>query len=166
MMIGNQMPPERRNLMGTWMLRICKSSDFQNPKLARSLVYLVVSLSLPPNDLTVSQDMASELLKVIGTETSKPLDVSGTYPFINKTNSAAIASSILQPVESNIIDMDWIIIKLKTYSTAAQKGISFDSNGKAGPGLALEGTLYSRMEAVVKILSYFVVMNLKGTLML
>ncbi|KAL3505710.1 hypothetical protein ACH5RR_031092 [Cinchona calisaya] len=167
LMIGNQMPGERRTLIGIRMLQICKSSNLRNPKFARSLVSLVVSLSLPPNDFTVSHDMASELLKVFGLQkadesgTLKFLDVSDLFPLINRTTCDAIASFLLQLVESNTIEMNWIITKLKAYSSAAQKGVSLDPNGKVGPGLALEETFYSRMEAVVKLLSYFVLMNLK-----
>ncbi|XP_027115991.1 uncharacterized protein [Coffea arabica] len=160
MIIGNQLPAERRNLVGAWILHICKSIDLRNPKLARSWVYLVVSLSLPPNDLTVSQEMASELLKVLRLGKSDP-DLSETFHVINKTTCAAIASSILQIVESNIVDMDWIITKLKTYSSATQKGVSLEPDKSLGPGLVLEETLYCRVEAIIKVLSNFVLMNLK-----
>lgn len=160
MIIGNQLPAERRNLVGAWILHICKSSDLRNPKLARSWISLVVSLSLPPNDLTLSQEMASELLKVFRSGKSDP-DLSETFHVINKTTCAAIASSILQLVESNIVDMDWIITKLKTYSTATKKGVSLERNKNLEPRVALEETLYSRVEAIVKVLSNFVLLNLK-----
>ncbi|CAI9118850.1 OLC1v1020477C2 [Oldenlandia corymbosa var. corymbosa] len=161
MMIGNQIPADCQGLVGAWILRICKISHLQNSKVARSLVSLVVSLSLPPNDLIISEDLASELLKVVGSEATEPEDVSEKFHVLNKATHAAIASSILQLLESNITDMDSIINKLIAYSTAARKGVSLDPNRKIGPRLALEESLYSRMQAVVKVLSYFVLMNLK-----
>ncbi|KAG8369921.1 hypothetical protein BUALT_Bualt14G0063600 [Buddleja alternifolia] len=163
LMIGNKLPEERRNLVGIWSTRICKSHHVTNSKVAKSLVFIAVSLSSPPSDLVIAQNMAEGLLKVVGSEGTDALDVSETFPVINKSTDAAIASTILQLVESNILDMDWITIRLKTYYMATQKGISFNQIGKMTPELAVEELLYSRAEAVVKVLSFFVAMNLKDT---
>ncbi|KAA8548947.1 hypothetical protein F0562_000631 [Nyssa sinensis] len=161
MMIGNKLPYERRNFLGAWAVRLCKSSDVANSKVAKNVVMIAICLS-SPNDLVVAQDMAAEVLKVMGSvRSSSKLEMSETYPVINHSSNTAIASSILQLLESVFIDMDWVTMKLKTYSAVAQKGISLDQNGELAPGLALEETLYSRAEAVVKVLSSFVVMNLK-----
>ncbi|KAK6161092.1 hypothetical protein DH2020_004473 [Rehmannia glutinosa] len=162
LMIGNKMPEERRNLVGSWANRICKSSNVSNSKVAKCLVFIAVTLSSAPADLVISQNMAAELLQVVGSDGTNPLDISETFPVINKSTSAAIVSTILQSVESTIVDMDWIMMKLKSYYTVTQKGISFNQSGKVTSELTLEETLYSRAEAVVKVLSYFVAMNLKG----
>lgn len=160
--MGNNLPKERRSSLGAWALHICKSSDIANSKIARSVFYLVLSLSPPPNDLVIAQDMATELLKVMGSEGSTPLTKSETYPLINHSTKLVIASSMLQMIESFVVDMDWFTAKLKTYSAATRKGILLGQNGEQAPGLALEETLQSRAEAVVKVLSSFFLMNLKG----
>ncbi|GFQ03410.1 fanconi anemia group i protein [Phtheirospermum japonicum] len=162
-MIGNKLPEERRNLVGSWATRICKSSNISNSKVAKCLVFIAVTLSSPTTDLAISENMSTELLKVVGSENIDPLDKSETFPVINKSTSSAIASTILQLVESTIADMDWISTRLKTYYTVIQKGISFNQSGKIASELALEETLFSRAEAVVKVLAYFVDMNLKDT---
>lgn len=162
MMICKQIAAQQRSLVGGWILNICKTSNVQNPKVARLLVSLAVSSPIPPNDLTVAQELASELLKFGGSETSNELDISEAFKIVNKSTCAAIASAILQLVESNIVGMDWIIMKLKNYSTLNQKGISINQNCEVAPGLALEEALYSRAEAIVKVLSSFVLMDLKG----
>ncbi|KAL2229745.1 UNVERIFIED_CONTAM: Fanconi anemia group I protein [Sesamum indicum] len=161
LMIGNKLPEERRNLVGSWVTRICKSSHVSNSKVAKSLVFAAVTLSSPPADLDVAQNMAAELRRVVGSEDTDPLDTSETFPVINKSTDAAIASTILQSVESTVVDMDLITRRLKTYYMATQKGVSFNQMRKVAPELAMEEMLYSRAEAVVKVLSYFVAMNLK-----
>ncbi|KAL0376430.1 UNVERIFIED_CONTAM: Fanconi anemia group I protein [Sesamum calycinum] len=123
LMIGNKLPEERRNLVGSCVTRICKSSHVSNSKVAKSLVLAAVTLSSPPADLDVAQNMAAELLRVVGSEDTDPLDISETFPVINKLTDAAIVSTILQ--------------------------------------ISHEEMLYSRAEAVVKVLSYIVAMNLK-----
>ncbi|KAL0348653.1 UNVERIFIED_CONTAM: Fanconi anemia group I protein [Sesamum angustifolium] len=137
LMIGNKLPEERRNLVGSWVTRICKSSHVSNSKVAKSLVLAAVTLSSPPADLDVAQNMAAELLRVVGSEDTDPLDISETFPVINKLTDAAIVSTILQKV------------------------FLFNQMRKVAPELAMEEMLYSRAEAVVKVLSYIVAMNLK-----
>lgn len=166
-MIGNKLPSERRNFLGTWAIRTCKSSDISNSKIAKSVVSLALELTSPPNDLVVAQEMAPELFKVIGIleipPTQQPLKKSEIYCVINDSTKAAVASSILQLIESIIVDMDWVIVKLKNCSTATQKPLLHDENREQeDPCLALEEVLDSRAEAVVKVLSSFWVMNLEG----
>ena len=122
MMIGSKLPCERRNIIGAWAIQIHKSSTMSNAKVAKSVVSLSLYLSSPPNDLVVAQDMAMELLKVIGSETKDPLKMSETYPVINQSTQTAIASALLQLIESIVADMDWIIRKLKTIVAAIQRG--------------------------------------------
>lgn len=163
LMIGKKLPEERRNLVGSWATQLCRRSDASNSKVAKCLVFTAVTLSSPLEDLVIAENMAAELVQVVGSEGTDPVDISETFPVINKSTSAAISTTILQLVESSVADMDWITIRLKTYNTATQKGISLNQTGKVPLELAVEEILYSRAEAVVKILSHFVAMNLKGT---
>lgn len=162
LMIGQKLPVERRNLVGFWATQICKSSDLSNSKVAKYLVFLALTLTSPPTDLVIAQSMAKELLGVVGSENVGPLNTSEIFPLINKSTAASIASTILQLIESSIVDMEWITIRLKTYYTATQKGISSNQTDRVAPELAVEEMLYSRAEAIVKVLSHFVAMNLKG----
>ncbi|CAA0817513.1 Unknown protein [Striga hermonthica] len=161
LMIGNKLPEERRKLVGSWAMQICKCSHISNSKVAKCLVFMAVTFSSPPADFVNAENLSAELLKVVGSENSDPQDKSEIFPVINKSTAAAIASTILQLVESNVADIDWITIRLKTCYTVFQKGISFNQRGKVDMELALEEALYTRAEAVVKVLAYFVDMNLK-----
>ncbi|KAL8484955.1 hypothetical protein ACS0TY_027311 [Phlomoides rotata] len=161
LMIGKKLPEERRNLVGFWATQICKSCDVSNSKVAKCLVFVAVTLSSPPTDLVIAQSMAEELLQVVGSEKVGPLDISETFHVINKSTRASIASTILQLIESFIVDMEWITVRLKTYHTATQKGVSSNQTGRVAPELAVEEILYSRAEAIVKVLSHFFAMNLK-----
>ncbi|KAJ4968206.1 hypothetical protein NE237_014907 [Protea cynaroides] len=161
LMIGNQLPYKLRNYQGAWAIRICKSNTIMNSKTAKSVVALAICLSSPPYDLIVAQDMTAELLKVIGSGESDPVEKSETYPIINHSTGNTIASSILQLIESVIIDLDWAVRKLKASSAITQRGSCLDQYGEKAPGLILEEALYSRSEALVNLLSFFVVMNLK-----
>ncbi|CAI9771072.1 unnamed protein product [Fraxinus pennsylvanica] len=160
-MIGNKLPEERKNLVAMWAIRICKNSDVSNSKVAKSLVSLAVSLSSPPGDLLVAQEMAAELSKVTGSDDSDLLEKSETFRIINKSTDDAIASILLQLAESTVVDMDWIITRLNTYYTATRKGIPPNQTGIFDSGSVLEETLYSRAEALLKVLSFFVAMTLK-----
>lgn len=151
---------ERSGSFGAWALQICKSSDVANSKIAKSLCTMVLSLSPPPDDLVIAQDTATELLKVMASE-STPLTKSETYPLINQSTKSVLASSMLQMIESLVIDMDWFTAKLKTYSATNYKSIP-GQNGEQAPRLALEETFHLRAEAVVKVLSTFFLMDLKG----
>ncbi|KAH6769676.1 hypothetical protein C2S52_014479 [Perilla frutescens var. hirtella] len=163
LMIGKKLPEERRNLVGSWATQLCRRSHVsKNSKISKCLVSVAVTLSSPPEDLVIAENMAAELLQVVGSEgTDPPVNISESFPVISKSTSAAISTTILQSVESSIADMDWITIRLKTYYTATQKGISLNQTGKMAPELAVEEILYSRAEAVVKVLSHFAAMNLK-----
>lgn len=163
LMIGKKLPEERRNLVGSLATQLCRRSDVSNSKVAKSLVFIAVTLTSPPVDMVIAENMAAELVQVLGSEDTDPVDESETFPIIRKSTSAAISTTILQSVDSSIADMDWIAMRLKTCYMATQKGISFNQTGKEAPELAVEEVFYSRAEAVVKVLSHFVAMNLKGT---
>ncbi|VFQ62248.1 unnamed protein product [Cuscuta campestris] len=153
MMITSTMVGEKKNLIGEWATGICQSTYIRNPEVAKRLVSLVISLTSAPNDLLVVQDMATQLLQVVGSEKAAPLDKSEAYTVINKSTSAAIANSILQFIKSIICDMDSVIGKLRA-CIAAQK-----EDPKV---LALEFSLYARAEATALVLTPFLQMNLKG----
>ncbi|KAJ6355815.1 hypothetical protein OIU78_004027 [Salix suchowensis] len=63
LVIGEQLPRKQRSSHGAWSIHVCKSNVIKNSKAARSVVALAISLSSPPSDLIVAQDMAKELLK-------------------------------------------------------------------------------------------------------
>lgn len=166
MLISNKLPEEQRNLVGNWAKCICKTSKTSNPKAAKSIVSIAILLTSPPNDLIIAEDMATELLKVLGSESERgdsqvTLDA---YSIINRSTSAPLASLILDLVESVIHETEWVIMKLKIYSLPSMRAVLVNQNGEKDTRLALEETLYSRAEAVVKVLSSFVKMNLKGML--
>lgn len=158
------MPEEQRDVVGKLARCICKSRNVTTPKVAKSIINLALSLSSPPNDLIIAQDMAAEVLKVVGREDCDPQETSETYSIMNKSTSAAIASTILQFLESSIADIEWMSIKLKAHSCSYQKGSSSHQSCEKASELVMEESLYSRAEAVVKVASYFVLMNLKGKL--
>ncbi|KAM4126898.1 hypothetical protein ACJW30_02G049000 [Castanea mollissima] len=159
--IGNKLPCKWKNIHGAWAVCVGKRNHIMNSKVVKGIVTVALSLSLPPNDLIVAQDMASELLKVTGSETIGPIEMSESYPVINHSTSAAINSCILQLIEAILVDMDWATKKLKIFSLVTQRSINLNKSGEHAPGLAFEENLYTRAEAVVKVLSFFVLMNLK-----
>ncbi|PRQ39249.1 putative fanconi anemia group I protein [Rosa chinensis] len=163
LMIGGKLPCQLRNSHGAWAISLCKNNEIKNTKVGKSVVTLAISLSSPPNDLAISQDMARELLQVIGSEGDTPEEVSEIYPLINHQTSSAINSCILHIVEAVVVDMDWAIKRLKTFSLVSQKGIHLNQNSEECPELAFEENLYARAEAVVKVLSSFVSMSLNDT---
>ncbi|KAF6165439.1 hypothetical protein GIB67_017921 [Kingdonia uniflora] len=166
LMIGNKLPSKLRNSHGAWAIDICRSNTVKNLKAAKSLVSLAIYLS-SPLDLIISQKMASELVKVLGSEESSPVEKSGNFPVINHSTGSAIASILLELIESVLIDVDWVITKLKGFSTTNHGRIGIDQHSnhvERAPEIMLEEALYSRSEALVNLLSYFAQMSLKGTL--
>ncbi|KAG5632934.1 hypothetical protein H5410_004651 [Solanum commersonii] len=166
MLISNKLPEEQRNLVGNWAKCICKTSKTSNPKAAKSIVSIAILLTSPPNDLVIAEDMAAELLKVVGSELESERGDSqvtlDAYSIINQSTSAPLASLILDLVESVIHETEWVIMKLKIYSLPNMRAVLVNQKAKKDTRLALEETVYSRAEAVVKVLSSFVKMNLKA----
>lgn len=105
----------------------------------------------------MAQGMSKELVKFMGPKSDDLLHVS-EYLLINKSTSTAVASSLLQITGAIIVDMDWAIKKLRT----AQKSPHLNQNGELNFGLAFEENLYSRVKAVVEVLSSFALMSLNG----
>ena len=161
-MIGENMPRELRNSHGAWAIHLCKSKEITDSKVAKSVVTLAISLSFPPNDINISQDIATELLKVMGSETHEPVTASEVYPLLNHSTSNVMSSCMLHLMETFIVDLDWAIKKLKTSSSLIYKSAHFNLNGEHAPGPAFEENLYSRAEAVAKVLASFALMSLKG----
>uniref|UniRef100_M1ASV5 Fanconi anemia group I protein n=1 Tax=Solanum tuberosum TaxID=4113 RepID=M1ASV5_SOLTU len=165
MLISIKLPEEQRNLVGNWAKCICKTSKTSNPKAAKSIVSIAILLTSPPNDLVIAEDMAAELLKVVGSESESERGDSqvtlDAYSIINKSTSAPLASLILDLVESVIHETEWVIMKLKIYSLPNMRAVLVNQKGEKDTRLALEETVYSRAEAVVQVLSSFVKMNLK-----
>ncbi|XVF38742.1 hypothetical protein REPUB_Repub20aG0127800 [Reevesia pubescens] len=157
-MIGHKLPCKWRNSHGAWAIHICKTSNTTNSSIAKSMVRLAISLSSPPTDLLVAQDMLKELLKFMGSNSGDSSQLT-EYLLINQSTTTAIASCLLQITDAVIVDMDWATKKLKTASQVAQK-----SNGEQkNYGLAFEENLYLRVKAVVEVLSSFALMSLKDT---
>ncbi|XP_038709644.1 Fanconi anemia group I protein [Tripterygium wilfordii] len=161
LLIKKTLPDKCGPSHGDWAIGICKNNDIKNSKVARSVVSLAIILSSPPDDFIVAKDMAKELLKITGPERSSQQEASVAYPLINQSTSTATSSCILQLVEAVLGDMEWVIKKLKMFSLVAQKSINFNQNGEHASRLALEENLYSRAEALVEVLSSFVLMSLK-----
>ncbi|KAJ4843074.1 hypothetical protein Tsubulata_042019 [Turnera subulata] len=160
-MVGKKLPCKFRRSHGVWSVDICRSVGIRNPKVARSVVALAICLSSPPDDLIVAQDMAKDLLKFTGSEGNGAEEVSHSYTVINQKTVAVINACILQLVEGVIADMDWAIKKLKVLSLVTQNSILLIEDEEHPYGLQIENNLYLRAEGVVKILSSFVLMNLK-----
>ncbi|KAK9059162.1 hypothetical protein SSX86_021781 [Deinandra increscens subsp. villosa] len=142
----------RSNVLGSWAIHMCKSNSIANPKIAKSIVTLALSCTQAPNDLVVAKEMATELAKTMGST-----EKSEIYAIINHSTETAIATSLFQLVESVIADIDRFSMKLKTCLSGAYK------DGNHNLYITLEETLYQRAEAVVELLSSFVVMNLKDS---
>ncbi|XWS14102.1 hypothetical protein CRYUN_Cryun36dG0094200 [Craigia yunnanensis] len=162
LMIGHKLPCNRRNSHGAWAIHICKTSDTTNSSIAKSMVRLAINSSSSPTDLLVAQDMLKELLKFMGSNSGDSLQVS-EYLLINQSTATAVASCLLQITDTVIVDMDWGTKKLKTASQVAQKSTHLNQNEEHNSGLAFEENLYSRVKAVVEVLSSFVLMSLKDT---
>lgn len=161
---GKKLPGMYGNHHGSWAHEICKSNRIKNPKVAKSVATVSIFLSSPPNDVTVAQALSEELSKFSNSVTSNQMEVSESYPIINKFTSVILISCLLQVIEAFIADIDWVVKKLKALSLPTEKQTCFVLQGEPahGIGLVFEKHLYSRSEAVAKVLSSFVLMRLNG----
>ncbi|PPS04096.1 hypothetical protein GOBAR_AA16570 [Gossypium barbadense] len=160
LMIGHKLPCKWRNSHGAWAIHMCKTNNTANSSIAKSMVRLAINLSSPPTDLLVAQEMLKELLRFIGPNNSDLSQVS-EYLVVNQSTTIAIAYCLLQITDTVIIDMDWSTKKLKAASQVAQKTIHHNQNGEHNLGFTFEEIVYSRVKAVVEVLSSFVLMSLK-----
>lgn len=167
MTIGKTLVHEQRKSHGNWAVCMCRSNTIENPNAARSLVSLAINLLPAPDDLVVAHDMASELLKVLGSEEKDPIELSETFPVIGHSTKNVIATILMQLFEFSISDLDWAVSRLKAMSSFHHEFVSLKGNiqfGERLPGLLLEEAIYSRSEALVDVMSSFTEMNLKGIL--
>ncbi|XP_031486918.1 uncharacterized protein LOC116255283 [Nymphaea colorata] len=147
LLLGKILPCSLANSIGEWANHMCRTTNLANPKASESLSAIAIYLSSSPNDLAIACSMASELLKVIGTEEEEPIKESKVYLTINNLTGNAVATLILHSMEYFIVDLEWAVLKWKT--------VSRDSS------LHLEAALCARAEAVVSLASQFAEMNLK-----
>ncbi|EHA8589521.1 Fanconi anemia group I protein [Cocos nucifera] len=164
--IEKKLPRQQRTYHGMWAAGICRSSSIENPNAARSVAGIVIYLMPAPNDLIVAHDIASELLKVMGSEDKDPEEISETFPIINHSTKNEIAAMLIQVVESCMVELDWSVSKLKAISFVNLGFIGLKKKHQFGerlPGLKLEEALHSRSEALAYLLSFFVEMNLKDS---
>ncbi|KAL0918554.1 hypothetical protein M5K25_010568 [Dendrobium thyrsiflorum] len=166
LLIWRTLPFEQKKLDGTWMLNVCKNKRIVNPKSAQKLVTLALHLMPSKSDLIAAQDIASELLQVMGSEEKDPIEISRTYPFVNDSTKDAITVALVQLIESCLADLDWSVSKLKAMSNLkcefdlSTRGHQFTERS---PGVILEEMVHSRSEALVNVLAFFTEMNLKDS---
>ncbi|CAL9779125.1 unnamed protein product [Musa acuminata subsp. burmannicoides] len=164
--VGNKLPPAQRNSHGNWAVSVCQSKKVENSSAAQNVLLLAIHLLPAPTDLIVACDMASELLKVMGSEDKDPEHRSVKYPVINQSTRNAIATIILRVAESCIVDLEWAVSKVKAISACnhaqpdLRKNLQFAEN-LHGP--YMQEVLYSRSESLVYLLSSFVEMKLKDS---
>ncbi|MQM05472.1 hypothetical protein Taro_038280 [Colocasia esculenta] len=166
LIFGNKLPCKSRDSHGLWAVNLCRCTVVKNPRSACSIATVAVHLRLPPNDLIIAQEMALELLNVLGSEDKDPVEKSEAYPIINQLTGSTIASTFLQLAESVISDLDWTVSKLKASSISNHQNSDSSQGhllGEKTPSLLLEEALYSRSEALVYMLSHFAKMNLKDS---
>jgi len=164
--IGKTLPHEQQRSYGTWAVDICRSKAIENPNAARSLISLTIYLIPAPDDLVVAHDMASELLKVVGSEDRDPIEISEAFPVISHSTKNVIATMLMQLFEISIADLDWAASRLKAFSAYHHEFPNLKGNiqyDERSPGLLLEESIYSRSEALVNVMSSFTEMKLKGT---
>ncbi|CAN1806891.1 Fanconi anemia group I protein [Linum perenne] len=162
--IGNKLPCQWRKSHGAWAIAVCKSQAIRNTKVARTIVDLSLCLSSSPHDLNFAHDLTKELLKFNGLNMdSQQVDEASSenFPIVNVATSTAISACILQVIEAVIVEMDWGVKKLKTVALMDQRSIHLAGNDEHSSRTAFENQLISKSEAVVKVLSSFVLMRLK-----
>ncbi|KAF8079683.1 hypothetical protein N665_1006s0008 [Sinapis alba] len=163
LVLGNNLPDKFKQRHGSWAHQIFRSCETSNTTVAKSILKLAISFTTSPGDLCIAVEVAKELQNVIGLDKSDTSQVSESYMIINQSTSASITSCILQLVDSAIGDMDWGTKKLKNFYVASQMNIHLNHDDESTFGLSLEEALYAMAESTVRILSSFVLMNLKDS---
>ncbi|CAA7058843.1 unnamed protein product [Microthlaspi erraticum] len=164
LMLGNTLPDKFKQRHGSWSHQICRSCETSNTTVAKSILKLAISFTTSPDDLCIAVEVAKELQNVIGLEKSDTLEVSeSSYMIINQSTSASVNSCLLQSIDSAIVDMDWATKKLKNFQIVSQKNLHLNHDAESTFGLSLEEALYSMAESTIRILSSFVLMNLKDS---
>lgn len=163
-LLGRKLPPPMMKKQAAWATRLCKGKNKCTVGVASALAALALSLKAPPDDLTLARGLSSELVKVMGFEESQRQDSSLDLPLIDSTTKVAVGGLLLQNGEKVLKDMEWLITKIKSLKPVRR---SETRNTIAGflatpRRLQLEEVLYTRMEAVVLMLSDFCTMSLTG----
>ncbi|CAE6230013.1 unnamed protein product [Arabidopsis arenosa] len=161
--LGNNLPDKFKQRHGSWAHQICRNCETSNTTVAKSILKLAISFTTSPDDLCIAVEVAKELQNIMGLDKSDTLEVSESYMVINQPTSASVTSCILQLIDSAIVDMDWATKKLKNFYVVSQKNIHLNDDTESTVGLVLEEALYSMAESTVRILSSFVLMNLKDS---
>lgn len=165
--LGGKLPSHLRKVHGTWADLTCRSTKVVHNGAARALATLAVYFCIPPLDLTIGQGMACELLKVTGSEERDAIDISDVYFIINTSTRSGIVTVLLQLAEATLVDLDWLISKLKVCPLAGNVEILDGDINKPRQGnvprSVLEETLHSRVESLVRMLSLFTEMSLDSS---
>ncbi|KAJ7296597.1 hypothetical protein O6H91_Y113100 [Diphasiastrum complanatum] len=162
LLLASKLPPALMKQHGAWANLICKDHQVVNVGAARALGSLTVCLSISPEDLNIAQCIASELLRVTGSEESEAIDSSDEYPIVNSSTQNGLAGFLLQHSESILSDIEWLISKLKIQTVGRSSEMQSDSQDKSSNSsrVKLEDALHKRLESLVSLLSIFTNMNL------
>ena len=97
----------------------------------------------------------------------KKQEISDIYHNINSYTKNYIAGFLLQHVETNLSDIEWIISKLKLHPTIKTSDLSEKlilKKHSESSRLKSEAALHTRLEALVMTLSNFAQMSPSGKL--
>ncbi|KAG6544322.1 hypothetical protein Mapa_014156 [Marchantia paleacea] len=167
--LGSKLPQGLMKRHGSWAHLTCKEQGVRHVGAARSLTSLAICLNTAPHDLVVAQSFAAELLMVVGSDEHEAVDSSEQYPLINKATRAAVGGFLLQRAEIALVDLEWLVSKLKIQACLeVDQKTPLHPGGSQRPGNSqraiLEETLYTRLESTVSVLSLFTTMTLSGPL--
>ena len=152
---------------GLWAQSNSKSLKLTHNGVAKALTRLSVCLQPSPDDLILLQTLSEELVKVMGSDEEEAIEISEIYYSINSHTKNCIAGFLLQHVETNLTDIEWIISKLKLHPTIKTSDLSEESIVKKhyeSSRLKSEAALHTRLEALVITLSNFAQMSPSGKL--
>jgi hypothetical protein len=103
----------------------------------------------------------------MGTDEEEAVEISSSYPTINSSTKNCIAGFLLQNVETNLADMEWVISKLKLHPTMIISDLPEElllNSHSEGSRMKAEVALHTRLEALVIVLSNFAQMSSSGKL--
>ncbi|PKA62238.1 hypothetical protein AXF42_Ash016030 [Apostasia shenzhenica] len=165
LIIWRVMPFEQKNHYAVWIMNVWKNKNIVNAYTAGSVVALVLHIMPATNDLIVAQEIAAELLQVMGSEEKDPIEISEKFPFVNHSTKNAVAVALIRMMETSLVDVDWSVLKLKAAYNISHEFV--DSRGhqfsERLPSLLLEDAIYLRSEELANLMSFFAKMNLKDS---
>jgi hypothetical protein len=103
----------------------------------------------------------------MGTDEEEAIEISSRYPTINSSTKNCIAGFLLENVETNLADIDWVISKLKLHPAMKISDLPEElllNNHSEGSRMKAEVALHTRLEALVIVLSNFAQMSSSGKL--